>query len=156
MVEIKPSHKAFWGLAKAFKTEKAVPTPARRKLDNSIAFDDREKAECLADSIEQHCSENPSFEVEHVRRVEESPFHRKTIRIPSLKASSKSESRPVMERKSQAELGSSYRFETEKDRNRKRNQDRSNVELKLKLRSRPESEREVVSRSCLRVESKSA
>ncbi|GBP66103.1 RNA-directed DNA polymerase from mobile element jockey [Eumeta japonica] len=38
-----PTHKAFWGLAKALKTEKAVPTPALRKLDNSIAFDDREK-----------------------------------------------------------------------------------------------------------------
>ncbi|GBP82208.1 RNA-directed DNA polymerase from mobile element jockey [Eumeta japonica] len=62
---------SFWGLAKALKTEKAVPTPALRKLDNSIAFDDREKAECLADSIEQQCSENPAVDIEHVRRVEE-------------------------------------------------------------------------------------
>ncbi|GBP44055.1 Probable RNA-directed DNA polymerase from transposon BS [Eumeta japonica] len=71
MLEIKPSHKAFWRLAKALKTEKAVPTPALRKLDNSIVFEDREKAECLADSISQQCSENPAVDVEHVRRVEE-------------------------------------------------------------------------------------
>ncbi|GBP24962.1 Probable RNA-directed DNA polymerase from transposon X-element [Eumeta japonica] len=46
-------------LAKALKTEGAVPTPALKKPDKSIAFDDREKAECLADSIEQQCIENP-------------------------------------------------------------------------------------------------
>ncbi|GBP87560.1 hypothetical protein EVAR_65181_1 [Eumeta japonica] len=31
MAEIKPNHKAFWGLAKALKMEKAVPTSALRK-----------------------------------------------------------------------------------------------------------------------------
>ncbi|GBP10092.1 Probable RNA-directed DNA polymerase from transposon BS [Eumeta japonica] len=71
MVEIKPSHKAFWGLAKALKTEKLSLLPLLRKFDNSLVFDDWEKAECLADSIEQQCSENPAFDVEHVRRVEE-------------------------------------------------------------------------------------
>ncbi|GBP59309.1 Probable RNA-directed DNA polymerase from transposon BS [Eumeta japonica] len=71
MVEIKHSHKAYWGLAKALKTERAIPTPALKELDNSIAFNDREKAECLTDSIKQQCSENPPFDVEHVRREEE-------------------------------------------------------------------------------------
>ncbi|GBP62890.1 RNA-directed DNA polymerase from mobile element jockey [Eumeta japonica] len=80
MVEIKPSHKAFWGLAKALKTEKAVPTPALRKLDNSIALNDRENAEYLADSIEKQCLENPAFDVEHVRRVEEEV--RRRISLP--------------------------------------------------------------------------
>ncbi|GBP95474.1 hypothetical protein EVAR_62825_1 [Eumeta japonica] len=42
--EFKPCHKAYWGLAKALKTEGVVSTPALRKPDNSIAFDDREKA----------------------------------------------------------------------------------------------------------------
>ncbi|GBP22755.1 RNA-directed DNA polymerase from mobile element jockey [Eumeta japonica] len=56
---------------KALKTEGAVPTPALKKPDKSIAFDDREKAECLADSIEQQCTENPPYDTEHVRRVEE-------------------------------------------------------------------------------------
>ncbi|GBP60251.1 hypothetical protein EVAR_14013_1 [Eumeta japonica] len=69
MVKIKPSHKAFWGLAKALKTEGAVPTPTLRKFDNSIVFDDREKA--VFSSIEQQCSENPQFDVEYVRWVKE-------------------------------------------------------------------------------------
>ncbi|GBP11394.1 Probable RNA-directed DNA polymerase from transposon BS [Eumeta japonica] len=47
------------GLAKALKTEGAVPTPALKRPDSSIAFDDREKAESLADSNENQCSENP-------------------------------------------------------------------------------------------------
>ncbi|GBP05484.1 hypothetical protein EVAR_2999_1 [Eumeta japonica] len=53
------------------KIEKAVPILALKKTDKSIAFDDREKAERLADSIEQQCTENPSYDSEHVRRVEE-------------------------------------------------------------------------------------
>ncbi|GBP41483.1 Probable RNA-directed DNA polymerase from transposon BS [Eumeta japonica] len=59
MVEIKLSHKAFWGLAKALKTEKAVPTPALRKRDNSIAFDDREKAECLQTALNNNAQKTP-------------------------------------------------------------------------------------------------
>ncbi|GBP48356.1 RNA-directed DNA polymerase from mobile element jockey [Eumeta japonica] len=74
MSEISPSHKAYWGLAKALKTEGAVPTPALKKPDKSIAFNDREKAECLADSIEHQCSENSPYDLEHVRRVEEEVF----------------------------------------------------------------------------------
>ncbi|GBP18028.1 hypothetical protein EVAR_16974_1 [Eumeta japonica] len=73
MVETKPSHKAYWGLAKALKTEETVPTPALRRSDNFIAFDDRKKSEWLADSIEQQCSENPPFDVENAHRVEEKP-----------------------------------------------------------------------------------
>ncbi|GBP82337.1 Probable RNA-directed DNA polymerase from transposon X-element [Eumeta japonica] len=71
MAEISPSHKAYWGLAKALKTEGDVPTPAMKPSDNSIAFDDREKSECLAESIEHQCSENPPYDVGHVRRVEQ-------------------------------------------------------------------------------------
>ncbi|GBP41210.1 hypothetical protein EVAR_30648_1 [Eumeta japonica] len=58
MSKILSSHKAYWGLAKALKTEGAVPTPALKRPDNSIEFDDREKGQCLADSIEHQCSEN--------------------------------------------------------------------------------------------------
>ncbi|GBP74435.1 hypothetical protein EVAR_60585_1 [Eumeta japonica] len=71
MSEILPSHKAYWGLAKALKTERAASTPALKRPDNSIAFDDQEKPECLADSIEHQCSENPPYDLEHVRKVEE-------------------------------------------------------------------------------------
>ncbi|GBP93490.1 RNA-directed DNA polymerase from mobile element jockey [Eumeta japonica] len=79
MAEISPSHQAYWRLAKALKTEGAVPTPALKRPDNSIAFDDREKAECLADSIEHQCSENPPYDAEHVRRVEEEVRHRVSL-----------------------------------------------------------------------------
>ncbi|GBP62763.1 Probable RNA-directed DNA polymerase from transposon BS [Eumeta japonica] len=75
MVEISPNHQAYWGLAKAIETEGAVPFPAMRKPDKSVAFDDWEKAEYIADSIEQQCSENTQYDLEHVRRVEEEPNH---------------------------------------------------------------------------------
>ncbi|GBP11838.1 Probable RNA-directed DNA polymerase from transposon BS [Eumeta japonica] len=76
MSEILLNHKAFWGLAKALKTEGAAPTPALKRLDKSMAFDDREKAECLADSTEHRCSDNPLYDLEHVRRVEEEVLRR--------------------------------------------------------------------------------
>ncbi|GBP43087.1 RNA-directed DNA polymerase from mobile element jockey [Eumeta japonica] len=77
--QISPSHQAYWGLVKALKTEGAVPTPALRKPDKFIAFDDREKARCLADSMEHQCSENPPYDLEHVRRVEEEVRHRVSL-----------------------------------------------------------------------------
>lgn len=54
--EISPSHQAYWKLARAFKTDGVAVLPPLRKPDNSIAFDDDEKAECLADSLESQCS----------------------------------------------------------------------------------------------------
>ncbi|GBP10822.1 Probable RNA-directed DNA polymerase from transposon BS [Eumeta japonica] len=70
-----PSHQAYWGLAKALKTEGYVPTPAFRKSDNSIMFNDREKVECLAGSIEQKCSDNRLDDLEHIHKVEEEVHH---------------------------------------------------------------------------------
>ncbi|GBP28467.1 Probable RNA-directed DNA polymerase from transposon BS [Eumeta japonica] len=64
MSEIPPSHKTYWGLFKALKTEGAVPTSALKRLDNSIPFDDWEEAECLADSIKHQCSDNPPYDLE--------------------------------------------------------------------------------------------
>ncbi|GBP76114.1 hypothetical protein EVAR_41897_1 [Eumeta japonica] len=54
-MEIKPSHKAFWAVTKALKTEGYTLYPTQ-KPDNSVAIDDAEIAECLADSIETQCS----------------------------------------------------------------------------------------------------
>ncbi|GBP87763.1 RNA-directed DNA polymerase from mobile element jockey [Eumeta japonica] len=79
MSEISPSHQAYWGLAKALKTEGAVPSPALKKPDKFIAFDDREKAECLADSIKQQCTENPPYDSERVMRVEEQTRQRVSL-----------------------------------------------------------------------------
>ncbi|GBP44796.1 hypothetical protein EVAR_86611_1 [Eumeta japonica] len=45
MVQNKPSHKAYWGLAKGLKTEGAVFIPALRKPDDSMTFDDRVEEE---------------------------------------------------------------------------------------------------------------
>ncbi|GBP11871.1 Probable RNA-directed DNA polymerase from transposon BS [Eumeta japonica] len=71
MEEITPSHQAYWKLAKALKSDGYLPTPALRKPDNTFAVDDREKAECLADSIEQQCSNNSIHDAAHSHRIEE-------------------------------------------------------------------------------------
>ncbi|GBP90920.1 RNA-directed DNA polymerase from mobile element jockey [Eumeta japonica] len=65
--------------ARALQRRELSPPPALKRPDNSIAFDDREKAECLADSIEHQCSENPPYDAEHVRRVEEEVRHRVSL-----------------------------------------------------------------------------
>ncbi|GBP35348.1 Probable RNA-directed DNA polymerase from transposon BS [Eumeta japonica] len=65
MEEISVSHQAYWGLTKALKTKEALSVSALRKPAKSVAFY-REKAECLADSIEQQCSENPPYDLEHL------------------------------------------------------------------------------------------
>ncbi|GBP22634.1 RNA-directed DNA polymerase from mobile element jockey [Eumeta japonica] len=65
------SHQAYWKLAKALKTDGHLPTPALKKPDNSFAVDDREKAECLADSIEQQCSNNTIHDTAHSHMIEE-------------------------------------------------------------------------------------
>lgn len=54
--EISPSHQAYWKLARTFKSDTVTVLPPLKKPDNSIAFDDDEKAECLADSLESQCS----------------------------------------------------------------------------------------------------
>ncbi|GBP21330.1 hypothetical protein EVAR_11726_1 [Eumeta japonica] len=59
MVEVLLNHKAYWGLAKALKTEVFVPNSALRKSDRSIAYDYWEKVEEKADSNEQQYSDNP-------------------------------------------------------------------------------------------------
>ncbi|GBP38700.1 hypothetical protein EVAR_22349_1 [Eumeta japonica] len=47
-----------------------------KMFDESITFDDREKAECLADSIDQQDSDNPSYDFD-VHSVEEECSRRK-------------------------------------------------------------------------------
>ncbi|GBP87629.1 hypothetical protein EVAR_99953_1 [Eumeta japonica] len=71
MLNITPSYQAYWGLTKVLKTKGWVPTHAFRKSNNSTAFDYRKKPECLADSIEQQCSDNPLHHLEYTHRVEE-------------------------------------------------------------------------------------
>ncbi|GBP15483.1 hypothetical protein EVAR_9266_1 [Eumeta japonica] len=46
------SSTAYWKLVETLKPKGYESTPALKKLDNSVALDVRDKAECLADSID--------------------------------------------------------------------------------------------------------
>ncbi|GBP74795.1 RNA-directed DNA polymerase from mobile element jockey [Eumeta japonica] len=71
MEKITPNHQAYWKLAKALKTDGHLPTSTLRKPDNSFTIDDREKAECVADSVEERCSNNTIHDTAHSHRIEE-------------------------------------------------------------------------------------
>ncbi|GBP59998.1 Probable RNA-directed DNA polymerase from transposon BS [Eumeta japonica] len=80
MEEIKPSHKAFWAVTKALKTEGYTPIPPLKKPDNSVAIDDAEIAECLADSIETQCSHaSPPHDIAHISRIEEEVLQKTSL-----------------------------------------------------------------------------
>ncbi|GBP35324.1 hypothetical protein EVAR_20697_1 [Eumeta japonica] len=90
MEEIKPSHKA---VTKALKTEGYTPIPPLKKPDNSVAIDDAEIAECLADSIETQCSHaslrtTSLISVASRKRFSKN-FPEPTIWLPSHSAKSK-------------------------------------------------------------------
>ncbi|GBP24118.1 Probable RNA-directed DNA polymerase from transposon BS [Eumeta japonica] len=72
MEDISPTHKAFWKVTKALKSEGYLPTPPLKKPDSSLAVDDQEKAECIADSIELQCSHTlPPHDTQHISLIEE-------------------------------------------------------------------------------------
>lgn len=54
--ELEPTHLAFWQLQRRLKSDEVASTPPLTRPDKSIAFEDDEKAECLADSLESQCS----------------------------------------------------------------------------------------------------
>lgn len=56
LVELTPHHQAYWRLARTLKADTVVDIPALTRSDKSLAFEDVEKAECLADSLETQCS----------------------------------------------------------------------------------------------------
>ncbi|GBP16232.1 hypothetical protein EVAR_93603_1 [Eumeta japonica] len=92
MEEIKPSHKAFWAVTKALKTED-IPLYPHSKPDNSVAIDDAEIAECLADSIETQCSHASLRTTSLISVASRKRFSKnsnpKTIWLPSHSAKSK-------------------------------------------------------------------
>ncbi|GBP60104.1 Probable RNA-directed DNA polymerase from transposon BS [Eumeta japonica] len=72
MEEITPSHKAFWKVTKALKTEGYIPVPPYKRTDNFVALDDAEIAECLAESTETQCSHaSPPHDIAHINCIEE-------------------------------------------------------------------------------------
>lgn len=56
MLGIKPSHQAYWKLARALKSETVSVMPPLTRPNLPPAFLDEDKAECLADSLESQCS----------------------------------------------------------------------------------------------------
>ncbi|GBO98417.1 Probable RNA-directed DNA polymerase from transposon X-element [Eumeta japonica] len=72
MEEIIPSHQAFWKITKALKTEGYTRIPPLKRPNGSIALDDAEVAECIADSIETQCSHvSPPDNIAHINSIEE-------------------------------------------------------------------------------------
>ncbi|GBP04130.1 hypothetical protein EVAR_74857_1 [Eumeta japonica] len=62
--------KRFGQLPKRSKP-RDIPLYPHSKPDNSVAIDDAEIAECLADSIETQCSRFPPHDIAHISRIEE-------------------------------------------------------------------------------------
>ncbi|GBP50544.1 Probable RNA-directed DNA polymerase from transposon BS [Eumeta japonica] len=80
MEEITPSHKAFWRITKALKTEGYTPIPPLKRPDGSIALDDAEVAECIADSIETQCFHaSPAHDTAHISRIEEEVLQKTSL-----------------------------------------------------------------------------
>ncbi|GBP96593.1 hypothetical protein EVAR_62993_1 [Eumeta japonica] len=59
-------------VTKALKTEGYIPIPPLKRPDNSVALDDAEIAECLADSVEVQCSHAfPPHDIAHFNLTKE-------------------------------------------------------------------------------------
>ncbi|GBP66298.1 Probable RNA-directed DNA polymerase from transposon X-element [Eumeta japonica] len=78
--EIRPSHKAFWKITKALKTEgytPYTPIPPLKRSDGTTALDN---AECIADSIETQCSHvSPPHDITHINRIEEEVLQKTSL-----------------------------------------------------------------------------
>ncbi|GBP78989.1 Probable RNA-directed DNA polymerase from transposon BS [Eumeta japonica] len=80
MEDISRTHKAFWKVTKALKSEGYLPTPPLKIPDSSLAVDDQEKAECIADSIELQCSHTlPSHDTQYISLIEEEVRQRTSL-----------------------------------------------------------------------------
>ncbi|GBP43063.1 Probable RNA-directed DNA polymerase from transposon BS [Eumeta japonica] len=112
MEGITPSHKAYWAVAKALKSDECVAMPALKKPDNDLAFDDQEKAEYLADSIELNVRSTPP-DFEHVNRVENEVLRRSSLPpkddLPSVSADEVQNSSEVKPRKAPGLDGANIR-----------------------------------------------
>ena len=54
--ELEPTHLAYWQLQRKLRATEEATVPPLTRPDKSVAFDDSEKAECLADSLESQCT----------------------------------------------------------------------------------------------------
>ncbi|GBP08020.1 hypothetical protein EVAR_91897_1 [Eumeta japonica] len=77
MEGICPTHQAFWKVTRALKSKGYLPTPSLKKPDRSLAVDDQEKAECIADSIElQYSHTLPPHDSQHITLIEKKVRHK--------------------------------------------------------------------------------
>ncbi|GBP09469.1 Probable RNA-directed DNA polymerase from transposon BS [Eumeta japonica] len=80
MEEIRPSHQAFWKITKTLKTEGYTPIPPLKRPSGSIALDDAEVAECIADSIETQCSHvSLPHDIAHINSIEEEVLQKSSL-----------------------------------------------------------------------------
>ncbi|GBP49766.1 Probable RNA-directed DNA polymerase from transposon BS [Eumeta japonica] len=80
MEEVRSSHQAFWKITKVLKTEGYTPIPPLKRPNDSIALDDVEVAECIADSIETQCSHVfPPHDIAHINSIEEEVIQKTTL-----------------------------------------------------------------------------
>ncbi|GBP75757.1 RNA-directed DNA polymerase from mobile element jockey [Eumeta japonica] len=95
--EITPTHKAFWNVTKALKSG-YIPAPLLKRSDNSIALDNAEIVECLADSTEsQYSHATPPHDILHIHRIEKEVRHKASFDDPDdLPPVSLSETQPLI------------------------------------------------------------
>lgn len=68
---LEPSHQAFWRLSSSMKAGTVAPMPPLNRPNQPPAFDDEEKAECLADSLEAQCTPSTlPVDPDHLREVD--------------------------------------------------------------------------------------
>ncbi|GBP73637.1 hypothetical protein EVAR_56316_1 [Eumeta japonica] len=80
MEEIRPSHQAFWKITKALKTEGYTPIPPLKRPNGSIALDNAEVVECIADYNEtQCCHVSPLHDIAHINSIEEEVLQKTSL-----------------------------------------------------------------------------
>ncbi|GBP67425.1 hypothetical protein EVAR_47144_1 [Eumeta japonica] len=78
-MEITPRTKRF-GMLLKHSNQGYILVPPLKRSDNSIALDDVELAECLADSIESQCSHvSLTYDILHIHRIEEQVWHKASL-----------------------------------------------------------------------------
>lgn len=80
---LEPTHQAYWKLARKLKTDTLRTIPPLDRPNQPPAFDDEEKAECLAESLESQCSLSPDFaDPTHLRAVVSEVERRSSLAPP--------------------------------------------------------------------------
>lgn len=77
---IAPSHTAIFKFSKYLKSDEIVPMPPLKRDNQPAAFDDDEKAECLADSLETQCTPSSQpIDPDHLNMVNSEVEHKSSL-----------------------------------------------------------------------------